>query len=131
MSFRAVEEPDAAVPPVEIILFIDTVNAGTQTVVDARLQISRSLQQNGGKLSHLTSVVVFSDSGLKNLGPPTLDGNVLTKALAGSDVIGLRSMHREAGTNGAAERLTSSLRNLYSIASFEAKKPGRKNAHMD
>jgi VWFA-related protein len=126
VSFRAVEEPTPAIPPVEIILFIDTVNTGTQTVADERLQITRYLQQNGGKLNHPTSVVVFSDSGLKNLGPPTLDGSVLAKALAGSDVIGLRSMHRASGSNGAAERLTSSLRNLYSIASFEAKKPGRK-----
>ncbi len=127
VSFQAIEEPTVpATPPVEVILFMDTVNATTQTVSDERLQITRYLQRNGGKLTHPTSVVVFSDSGLKNLGEPTFDGNALSSVLAGKDVIGLRSTHRAAGANGASERLVSSLRNLYSIASFQANKPGRK-----
>jgi VWFA-related protein len=126
VSFRAVEEPTTAVPPTEIVLFIDTVNTTTQTVSDERLQITKYLQRNGGKLAHPTSLVVFSDLGLKNLSEPTLDGNALTALLAEKDVIGLRTMHRAAGSNGASERLVSSLRNLYSIASFEANKPGRK-----
>jgi VWFA-related protein len=127
VSFRAVEEPTAAVPPTEIVLFMDTVNTTTQTVSDERLQITKYLQRNGGKLTHPTSLVVFSDLGLKNLSEPTLDGNALAALLAGKDVIGLRTMHRAAaGSNGASERLVSSLRNLYSIASFEANKPGRK-----
>jgi VWFA-related protein len=128
VSFRAVDEPMvSAVPPVEVILFMDTVNTTTQTVSDERLQITKYLQRNGGKLTNPTSVVVFSDSGLKNLGEPTFEGNALSTLLAGKDVIGLRTMHRAAtGANGASERLVSSLRNLYSIASFEANKPGRK-----
>jgi VWFA-related protein len=125
--FQAIEEPaGSAVPPAEVILFMDTVNTATQTVSDERLQITKYLQRNGGKLAHPTSIVVFSDSGMKNLGEPTLDGNALSSILAGKDVIGLRSMHRASGVNGANERLVSSLRNLYSLASFEAKRPGRK-----
>jgi VWFA-related protein len=127
VSFQAIEDPTIpATQPAEVILFMDTVNATTQTVSDERLQITRYLQRNGGKLNYPTSIVVFSDSGLKNLGEPTRDGNALSSILAGKDVIGLRSIHRAAGANGASERLVSSLRNLYSIASFQANKPGRK-----
>ena len=126
VSFQAVEGTTAGVPPVEVVLFIDTVNTGSQTVSDARLQITRYLQRNGGKLTNPTSIIVFSDSGLKNLGQPTLDGNALSALLSQKDVIGLRSLHNAAGAHGAAERLVSSLRNLYSVASFEANKPGRK-----
>jgi hypothetical protein len=57
------------------------------------LQVQKYLRQNGGKLSHPTSVIVFSDSGLKNLGESTLDGNMLGTALDGCDAIGLHAMH--------------------------------------
>ncbi len=127
VSFQAIDGPTpAAVPPAEVILFMDTVNTPTQTVVDERLQITKYLQRNGGKLANPTSIVVFSDEGLKNLGVPTLDGNALSTLLGDKDVIGLRALHRAAGANGASERLVSSLRNLYSIAMFQANKPGRK-----
>ncbi|MGH9598029.1 MAG: VWA domain-containing protein [Edaphobacter sp.] len=127
LSFQAVDEPSTkAVPPVEIVLLIDTANTSVQTVSDERLRITKYLRQNDGKLTHPTSIVVFSDTGLKNLGEPTLDGNALSSALEGNDVIGLRTMHRAAAVEGATERFSTSLRNLYSLATFEARKPGRK-----
>jgi VWFA-related protein len=127
VSFQAVDEPiTKAVPPVEIVLVIDTVNTGTQTVSEERLRLTKYLRQNDGKLIHPTSIVVFSNTGLKNLGEPTVDGNALSTALEDKDVIGLRTMHQSAGTEGDFERFTTSLRNLYSLAAFEAKKPGRK-----
>jgi VWFA-related protein len=126
-SFQAVDGSTTGAPPVEVILFMDTMNAGTQTVIDERSQITRYLRRNSGKLTNPTSIVVFANTGLKNLGEPTLDGNALSTLLAGNDVIGLRTMHSTAaGARGASERLVSSLRNLYSIAAFEANKPGRK-----
>lgn len=126
LSFQAVEEPSTQAPPVEVILVVDTVNTSPQTVSNEVLQIQKYLRQNGGKLTHPTSVVVFSDSGLKNLGEPTFDGNALGTLLGGNDVIGLHAMHQAAGENGGFERLTSSLSKLYSLAGFEAKKPGKK-----
>jgi VWFA-related protein len=127
LSFQAVEEPSTnAVPPVEIVLLFDTVNTSATTVSDERLRITKYLGQNGGKLAHPTSIVVFSDSGLKNLAAPTLDGNALNTAMGANDVFGLHIMHQAAGINGESERFSTSLRNLYSLATFEAKKPGRK-----
>lgn len=107
LTFRAIEEPVPALPPAEIVLSLDTVNTGTQTVSDMRLQITKYLQRNGGKLTHPTSIVVFSNSGLRNLGEATLDGNALSTVLAGKDVIGLRTVHQAAGAHGAAERLVN------------------------
>jgi VWFA-related protein len=127
LSFQAVEEPAApAVPPVEIVLVIDTVNTSPQTIANERLQIQKYLRQNGGKLAHPTSVVVFSDAGLNPLGDPTLDGNALSATLDGNDVIGLHAMHQASGANGDWERFNSSLSKLYSLAGIEVKKPGKK-----
>jgi VWFA-related protein len=127
VSFHSIEEPGTpAVPPVEIVLVIDTVNTSPQTVANERLQIQKYLRQNSGKLPHPTSIVVFSDSGLKNLGEPSLDGNTLATALGGNDVIGLHAMHQASGENGDFERLMSSVSKLYSLAGLEAKKPGKK-----
>ena len=68
LSFQAVEEPNTpSHTPVEIVLVMDTVNAPPQTVSDERLQVQKYLRKNGGKLSHPTSVVIFSDSGMNNL----------------------------------------------------------------
>jgi VWFA-related protein len=122
-----VDEPGApATPPVEIILVIDTVNTSPQTIANERLQIQKYLHQNGSKLAYPTSIIVFSDSGLKNLGDPTVDGNALGTALDGNDVIGLHAMRRASGENGDFERLLSSVSKLYSLAGFEARKPGKK-----
>jgi VWFA-related protein len=127
LSFQAVEEPGApAAPPVEVVLVIDTVNASPVTVANERLQIQNYLRRNGGKLSHPTSVVVFSDSGLKNLGAPTLDSIALSAALDDKDVIGLHEMHKASGESGDFQVLMSSINKLYSLAGFEAKKPGKK-----
>jgi VWFA-related protein len=127
ISFHSIDEPGApAVPPVEVVLVIDTVNAAPQTVANERLQIQKYLRQNGGKLSHPTSVVVFSDSGLKNIGEPSLDGNAVAASLDGNDVTPLHAMHQASGENGDFERLMSSVSKLYSLAGAEARKPGRK-----
>jgi VWFA-related protein len=127
VSFQTVDEPGTpANPPVEVVLVIDTVNTSPQTIANERLQIEKYLHQNGGKLSHPTSIVIFSDSGLKSLGAPTLDGNFLGSALEGKDVIGLHAMHQASGGNGDFERLLSSVTKLYSFAGYEAKKPGKK-----
>lgn len=127
VSFQAVDESAVpAVPPVEVVLVIDTVNTSPQTLGNEVLQLQKYLRQNGGKLAHPTSVVVFSDSGLKNLEEPTLDGNTLSTALDGKDVIGLHAMLQASGENGDFERLMSSISKLYSLAGFEARKPGKK-----
>jgi VWFA-related protein len=125
LTFEAVEGANAN-PPVEVVLVMDTVNVAPQTMSDERLQVQKYLRKNGGKLSHPTSIVIFSDSGMNNLNEPSTDGNALATALDGNDVIGLHAMHQAAGSSGDWERLNSSVSKLYSLTQFEAKKPGRK-----
>jgi VWFA-related protein len=127
VSFQAIDEPAVpGGPSVEVVLVIDTVNTSPQTIGNEVLQLQKYLRQNGGKLAHPTSVVVFSDAGLKNLTEPTVDGNSLSVALDGKDVIGLHAMHQASGESGDFERLMSSISKLYSLAGFEARKPGKK-----
>jgi VWFA-related protein len=127
LSFNAVNESAAkADPPVEIILVIDTVNASFDAVSNERLLIQKFLRQNGGKLSQPTSIVVFSNSGLKSEEAPTLDGNIISANLETNEGIGLRSTHASAGASGASERFVLSLGNLNSLITAQARVPGRK-----
>jgi VWFA-related protein len=127
LSFDAVNEPAAkADPPVEVILVIDTVNASFDAVSNERLQIQKFLRQNGGKLAYPTSIVVFSNSGLKSEEAPTLDGNAISANLEANEGIGLRSTHASAGASGASERFVLSVGNLNSLITANARKPGRK-----
>ena len=101
LSFSAVNEVSAkADPPVEVILLIDTVNTSVDAISDARGQIEKYLRRNDGKLAHPTSIVVFSNSGLKVEDPPSLDGNALSASLKANKEIGLRTPRPGPGTSG-------------------------------
>jgi VWFA-related protein len=127
LSFRAVDEQAAqnAVPPVEIILVVDAVNASFQAVTYERDQLKKFLLQNGGKLAQPVSLVIFADTGTKMQQGSSRDGNALA-ALYDQYETGLRIINRSQGIYGAAERFTLSLRALTSLADYEAKQPGRK-----
>jgi VWFA-related protein len=127
LSFRAVDEQAAqnAVPPVEIILVVDAVNASFQAVTYERNELKKFLLQNGGKLAQPVSLVIFADTGTKKQQGSSRDGNALA-ALYDQYETGLRIINRSQGIYGAAERFTLSLRTLTSLADYEAKQPGRK-----
>jgi VWFA-related protein len=122
LSVDAVSEPAT----VEVILIIDTVNTSFDAVSNERLLIEKFLRQNGGKLANPTSIVVFSNSGLKSEEAPTLDGNAISANLKANEGIGLRSTRASAGASGASERYVLSIGNLNSLVTANAKKPGRK-----
>jgi VWFA-related protein len=126
LSFSAVNEPTVKVdPPTEVILLIDTVNTGTDPIADARLQIEKYLSQNGGKLAYPTSIAVFSDSGLKMTGAPSLDGTALSASLKATKV-GLPSLHAASGSSGDSDRFVSSITGLNNLIAAKSKVPGRK-----
>jgi VWFA-related protein len=127
LSFDAVNAATAKVdPPVEVILVIDTVNTSFDAVSNERLLIEKFLRQNGGKLANPTSIVVFSNSGLKSEEASTLDGNAISANLEANEGIGLRSTRASAGASGASERYVLSIGNLNSLITANARKPGRK-----
>ena len=126
LSFSAVNDLAKADPPVEVILLIDTVNTSVDAISDARGQIEKYLRRNDGKLAHPTSIVVFSNSGLKVEDPPSLDGNALSASLKANKEIGLRTPRPGPGTSVESDHFVSSLAALNSLVTAQAGVPGRK-----
>jgi VWFA-related protein len=126
LSFRAIDPAAQSVSqPSEVILLIDGVNEGFQTVALARQQIAKFLRENGGHLAAPVSVFVLNSDGVKVLLQPSMDGIALATQLDQSESK-LRVIGRSAGINGAFERYELSIRTTDLIARNEAKRPGRK-----
>lgn len=127
LLFDAVNELSSkADHPVEITLVIDTVNTPFDAVANERPLIAKYLRQNGGKLAYPTSLIVFSNSGLKVLGGPSLDGNALSTSLENNNLIGLPSIHDASGIAGASDLFQLSIRGFDTLVRAKANVPGRK-----
>jgi VWFA-related protein len=111
--------------PLEVVLVIDSVNVDYQVIAYERSQVDKFLRAEGGQLSHSTSVMLLTDTGLQSIADFSNDGNKLSSSLDQS-VIGLRFLQRSSGFYGAAERFQISLNGLHELAAREAPKPGRK-----
>jgi VWFA-related protein len=125
LSFR---EVDGAVgtgggePPVEVILLVDVTNTSLRVVGYERSQIENFLRRNGGKLTHPTSVMIFSEQGVKGQPQPTMDGNRLADDLKKAET----TVHTVPFTiEHDPDRLRWSLNALQLIIQAEAKRPGR------
>jgi VWFA-related protein len=114
-----------AIPPVEVILLIDTVNFPAQQVGFTRIEVEKFLRLNGGHLAHPTSIFFLTNNGLDLQPKPSSDGNALAERVENSEVR-LRTIGNAAGQIGEAERFQLSTRMLTDLARNEAKKPGRK-----
>ena len=121
-SFRAFASPQA---PVEVILFIDAVNVGYQTIAYERGQIDRFLRANGGKLAHPTTLAIFTDAGARMQKGFSTDGNALAASLD-QETVALRTIGRSQGFYGAVDRFDLSMRALDQLSALEAPGPGRK-----
>jgi len=121
-SFHAVDGRQA---PIEVIIVVDAVNTGPQSLAYEREQIDKFLRADGGHLAHPTTLAVFTDTGTKVQDDFSTDGNALSAALEKYS-IGLRDITRAAGFYGADERLQLSLNALSELAAHEAPRPGRK-----
>jgi VWFA-related protein len=120
-SFKEVSGRQA---PVEVVIVIDAVNVGPETIAYERDQIEKFLTSEGGHLAYPTVLAVFTETGIKVSGSPTTDGNALKSELD-NDSIGLRAVGRSAGFYGATERLQLSLQALQQFSATAAKNPGR------
>jgi len=80
---------------------------------------------SSGRLSYPVSILFFNGNGIERLGPASQDGNALATALdkASSNLLPVR---RSEGGWGDVERWQRSLTALGTLASDEAKQPGRK-----
>jgi VWFA-related protein len=121
-SFVPVAGPEA---PVEVILLVDAVNAGYQTVASEKDRIDKFLMADGGELLHPVTLAVLTDKGTEIQQSSSRDGKAL-KAALDQYAIGLRTIQRSSGFYGAQERLDISLRALNGLIAREETKPGRK-----
>jgi VWFA-related protein len=124
-SFRAVDAGAASDSTVEVVLVVDAVNAGFQTVGFERSELRKFLLQDGGKLAEPTSLVFFTDRGAEMQNGFSRDGNVLA-ALYDKYETGIRSINRSQGIYGAGERYGMSLKTLTQLVTYEKERPGRK-----
>jgi VWFA-related protein len=124
LSFEAV--PGAADnEPVEVILVVDSVNIPFMRVAQAREQIKKFLQQDGGKLARPVSIAFLSDSGLKAEGTASRDGNALV-AYLDQNAAALRTITRSQGFYGADEQMQMSVNAFGQLTQYAANRPGKK-----
>ncbi len=125
LSFQAVNAAASADPPVEVILLSDEVNTNFTNVSVERTQVAKFLQHDGGEFPRPVSIAFLSDSGIKIGNVTTQDGKALVAQLD-ENKAGLRSITRDQGFYGAADRVGLSLHALEQLAAYETPRPGRK-----
>lgn len=125
-SFHASEPtPEGIDREVQLILVLDAVNAGLQSLQLGQSELKKFLQQNESRLAVPTSLVLFTDQATQIQPVPTRDGNSLADFLS-SNPPGMRVVGRSGGFAGAADRLQMSIRMLEELAGYEQSRPGRK-----
>lgn len=119
--FRAMSasQPDV----VSIVLLIDNVNAGFNSVTIARQQIAKFLRSYGQHLPAPVSISVLTDSGVTQLLAPLNDGTRLAWELEQTQAH-LRPVPAAADW-GTFERWQDSIRALGKITKYQLQRPGR------
>jgi VWFA-related protein len=125
LSFRRTIGPSGSQidPPVQMILVIDSVELGPNLNGMMRLDLERFLRRDGGHLPFPTSVLIFSNQGLRVQSPPSLDGAALANRLE-KDVI--RSDGFSDYMEGPLIEFRKSLDALSGIVANERRMPGKK-----
>lgn len=103
--------------PVQLIVVIDGVNNGFSELGLMRQGVERFLRQNGGRLAHPVSLILFTADGAQALAPPSTDGNQL------ADLV---KQIKPSVRNLGLEPFPLSIRALARIAQDETKVEGRK-----
>lgn len=125
VSFQALSGKQAANAPVEVILLSDEVNTAFERVSFERTQMQKYLQSGEGELPHPVTLAFLSDAGLRIGNVSGKDGQALVAEM-GRHPAGLRSITRDQGFYGAANRIGASLNGLQQLAAYEMPRPGRK-----
>jgi VWFA-related protein len=125
VGFRAIDHDTLRTDPVHVVIVVDMINTGFDTVARERQELATFLKEDGGELANPTSIAIFADSGVKVAKGSSQDGNALLEAFNKSQSE-LRIIGRNSGFYGAADRLQMSLSQLGQLAAFEATQPGRK-----
>lgn len=111
--------------PVQILVVLDAINAPFTLVSSERDQIIRFLRSRQDPLPAPTTLAVVTDTDIYMQPSPSIDPKALSAALE-HHRLGLRTLRRSSGFNGASERANLSLHALTQLAAREAATPGRK-----
>lgn len=111
--------------PMQILIVLDAINAPFTLVSSERDQIIRFLRARPEHLPALTSLAVVTDTEIYMQPRPSTDGKALSAALE-HHMLGLRTLRRSTGLEGATERANLSLHALTQLAARESATPGRK-----
>ncbi len=110
---------------VHVLIVMDMINPGYDSVTWGREQLSEYLKQEGGSLRHLTSIAAMTEDGLKMMSGSTTDGNSL-QAEFQKFATDLRPVTQQAGWQGLEQLLQQSLQQFTQILAIEQTRPGRK-----
>jgi VWFA-related protein len=124
VSFQAVSGKEAADTPVDVVLLSDEVNTAFERVSFERTQMQRYLQ-SAAELPRPVTLAFLSDAGLKIGSVNGDDGKALVAEMLRHPA-SLRSITKDQGFYGAADRIGVSLNALQQLVAYEAPRPGRK-----
>lgn len=110
---------------VHVLIVMDMINVGYNSVTWGREQLREYMQQEGGSLGHPTSIAVLTEEGLRMMSGSTTDGNVLQTEFRkiGTD---LRPVTQAGGWQGLNQLMGQSLQQFSQILAIEQTRPGRK-----
>lgn len=124
-SFVPHDVASAPNTPEGVFLLMDEVNTGFNNVSVERIQIENFLRKSGAHLPVPVSMAILTDTGIRQVGQPSTDGNVLANELQ-QEQSELRDLRRSSGFYGGVERLQISIDSLGRIAHFETRNDARK-----
>jgi VWFA-related protein len=110
---------------VSVLIVMDMINPGYDSVTWGREQLSEYLVQEGGALRHRTSIAAMTQDGLEMMSGSTTDGKAL-QAEFQKFATDLRPVTQRAGWEGLEQFLHQSLQQFTQILAIEQTRPGRK-----
>lgn len=124
LSFKQVDPKDDP-SAVHVLIVMDMINPGYDSVTWGREQLAEYLRQEGGSLRHRTSIAAMTEDGLQVMNGSTTDGNVLRAQLANMSAH-LRLVDQDDGWTGLEQLFNQSIQQFAQILSIEQARPGRK-----
>ncbi|HTX75128.1 MAG TPA: VWA domain-containing protein [Terracidiphilus sp.] len=110
---------------VHVLIVLDMINTGYTSVTWGREQLSEYLKQEGGSLTHRTSIAAMTEDGLKMMSGSSTDGNAL-QAEFQKIATDLRPVTQSAGWQGLDQLMEQSLQQFSQVLAIEQTRPGRK-----
>ncbi len=110
---------------VSVLIVLDMINPGYDSVTWGREQLGEYLQKEGGTLRHRTAIAAMTQDGLEMMSGSTTDGNALQAELQ-KLATDLRPVTQQSGWQALEQLLQQSIQQFTQILAIEQTRPGRK-----